>query len=205
MAKKVKTEKVNTNNLRTQNFAEFEATHEFTKDSKKADFIRAAITAGLSNAEIIEIGDAIYGEGETKLNCVNWYRSSDPVLNPGKERYKATGAKALEVKSKVLNYYNELDEAAKAEFVNKLVEATGIEALINGSKIDILKEITPDELFPVKERPIKKELSETDKLIKKQKALEAKQAKLQAELARLQAEAAQETEQTEQTEQPAEM
>lgn len=197
MARKNKEEKVNANNLRTANFADFEATHEFTPESKKADFMRAAIQAGLTNDEIVEIGDTIYGEGGTKTTCINWYRSSDPVLNPGKERYKATGAKALEVKAKVLNYYNELDDAGKVEFVNKLMEVVGIESIINGSKVETLKTIVPAELFPAKAK-VKKEMTEADKLIKKQKALEEKAAKLRAQLEALQNSEATETVQGEQ-------
>ena len=186
MARKNKEEEVNANNLRSANFADFEATHEFTAASKKADFSRAAIQAGLTNNEIIEIGDAIYGEGSMKANCLNWYRSSDPILNPGKERYKPTGAKTIEVKSKVLNYYNELEDDAKADFVNRLIEATGVETLINNSRIDTLKLIVPAELFPVKEKVAKKELTEVEKLIKKQEAAEKKAAKLKAELEAMQ-------------------
>lgn len=186
MARKNKEEKVNANNLRSANFADFEATHEFTAESKKADFTRAAIQAGLTNNEIVEIGDAIYGEGSMKVNCLNWYRSSDPILNPGKERYKPTGAKTIEVKSKVLNYYNELEDDAKADFVNRLIEATGVETLINNSKVDTLKLIVPAELFPVKEKVAKKELTEVEKLMKKQEAAEKKAAKLKAELEAMQ-------------------
>lgn len=188
MAKKNKEEKVNANNLRSEGFAEFEATHEFTAESKLSDFTRAAIKAGLTNAEIVELGDAVFGEGKMKLNCINWYRSSDPVLNPGKERYKATGAKAIEVRTKVAAYYNGLGEDEKAAFINNMINEIGVENLINMVKTDVLKAVSPAELFPVKEKAVKKELTEVDKLLKKQKAAEAKAAKLAAELAALQAE-----------------
>lgn len=186
MAKKSKEEKVNANNLRSEQFAEFEATHKFTAESKLADFTRAAITAGLTNAEIVEIGESIYGEGKIKINCVNWYRSSDPVLNPGKERYKATGAKSIEVRTKVADYYNGLTDDEKAEFVNKLINEVGVVNLINLIKVDTLKAVSPAELFPVKEKAAKRELTDVEKLIKKQKAAEAKAAKLQKELEALQ-------------------
>lgn len=185
MAKKSK-ETVNANNLRTPGFADFEATHEFTAESKLSDFTRAAITAGLTNAEIVEIGDSVFGEGKMKVNCINWYRSSDPVLNPGKERYKATGAKSIEVRTKVIEYYNGLAEDEKTEFINKIVAEVGSDNLINMIKLDVLKAVAPAELFPVKERA-KKELTEVDKLLKKQKAAEAKAAKLKAELDALKA------------------
>lgn len=181
MAKKNK-EMTTVNNLRTANFAEFEANHQFTAESKKADFQRAAIQAGLTNNEIVEIGDAVYGEGAIKVNCLNWYRSSDPVLNPGKERYKATGAKAIEVRTKVLDYFNGLADDEKQGFVNSLIEAVTVEGIINLIKIDVLKSVAPAELFPVKERAAKKELTEVEKLLKKQEAAEKKAAKLKAEL-----------------------
>ena len=53
MAKKSK-EVVNVNNLRSAGFADFEANHEFTAESKIADFTRAAITAGLTNDERLD-------------------------------------------------------------------------------------------------------------------------------------------------------
>lgn len=187
MAKKSKEEKVNANNLRTQGFAEFEATHEFTAESKLADFTRAAIKAGLTNAEIVEIGESVYGEGKIKVNCLNWYRSSDPVLNPGKERYKATGAKSIEVRTKVADYYNGLADDEKEAFVGKLINEIGVVNLINMIKIDTLKAVSPAELFPVKEKAVKRELTDVEKLLKKQKAAEEKAAKLKAELAVLQA------------------
>ena len=186
MARKNKTEEVNVNNLRSPKFAEFEATHEFTAESKKADFTRAAILAELTNSEIIEIGDAIYGEGEMKLSCINWYRSSDPILNPGKERYHATGAKTIEVKAKVLDYYNGLEDEAKADFLNKIVEALGAEALINACKIDLLKSVSPEDLFPAKVKAAKKVLTDVEKLMKKQEAAEKRAAKLKAELEAMQ-------------------
>lgn len=189
MAKKEKSQKaeVNANNLRSAGFADFEANHTFTKDSKLADFTRAAIQAGLTNAEIVEIGNDIYGMNEDgsskiKINCLNWYRSSDPVLNPGKERYKATGAKAIEVRTKVNDYYDGLDEAGKAEFVNKMIEAVSVKGLIEIVKTEILKSIVPAELFPVKEKAVKKELTEAEKLMKKQEAAEKRAAKLKAEI-----------------------
>lgn len=185
MAKKNKTQ-TTANNLRSANFAEFEATHEFTKDSKKADFTRAAIKAGLTTAEIIEIGDAIYGEGETKATCINWYRTSDPVLT-GKERHKATGARALEVRNKVIEYVNALSDEDKTVFINKLVETVGVDGIINAVKPDILKSVAPEDLFPVKVKPVKRELTEVEKLLKKQEAAEKKAAKLKEELAALQA------------------
>ena len=86
---------------------------------------------------------------------MNWYRSSDPVLNPGKERYKATGAKAIEIRTKVNDYYEGLDEAGKGEFVNKMVEAVSVKGLIEIVKTEILKSIVPAELFPVKEKAVK--------------------------------------------------
>lgn len=186
MAKKSK-ETVNANNLRTAGFAEFEATHEFTAESKLADFTRAAIKAGLTNQEIVEIGDSIYGEGKVKLNCVNWYRSSDPVLNPGKERYKATGAKGIEVRAKVMEHYNSLGADEQTAFVMNLIAAMTVEELFKSVKIDILKSVAPAELFPVKEKAVKKGMSEVDKLLKKQAAAEAKAAKLAAELEALKA------------------
>lgn len=185
MAKKNK-EQVNANNLRSTNFAEFEATHQFTKDSKKADFTRAAIKAGLTTPEIIEIGDAIYGEGEMKATCVNWYRTSDPVLT-GKERYKPTGARALEVRNKVIEYVNALSDEDKDAFVDNLVEAVGIEGIINTVKPEVLKTVVPADLFPAKVKPVKRELTEVEKLLKKQEAAEKKAAKLKEELAALQA------------------
>lgn len=185
MAKKNK-EQVNANNLRSANFAEFEATHQFTKDSKKADFTRAAIKAGLTTSEIIEIGDAIYGEGEMKATCVNWYRTSDPVLT-GKERYKPTGARALEVRNKVIEYVNALSDEDKNAFIDSLVEAVGIEGIINTVKPEVLKTVVPADLFPAKVKPVKRELTEVEKLLKKQEAAEKKAAKLKEELAALQA------------------
>lgn len=183
MAKKNKTEAtVNANNLRSAGFAEFEANHTFTAESKLCEFTRAAIQAGLTNEEIVEIGTDIYGEGKIKLNCVNWYRSSDPVLNPGKERYRATGAKSIEVRNKVTGYYNDLDEAGKANFVNELVNAIGVEKLIETTKVDILKSVAPAELFPVAVKKEKKVLTDVEKLMKKQEAAEKKAAKLAAEL-----------------------
>ena len=184
MAKKEK-ETVNVNSLRTPGFSDFEANHEFTAESKLADFTRAAIKAGLSNAEIVEIGDAIYGEGKMKLNCINWYRSSDPVLNPGKERYKATGAKSIEVRSKVLEYFSNLSEVDQATFVGTLVQAIGTEELIKNAKVETLKAVAPADLFPVAVKKEKKELSDVDKLLKKQEAAEKKAAKLRAQLAEL--------------------
>lgn len=185
MAKKEKTQAVNANNLRSAGFADFEANHEFTAESKLADFTRAAITAGLSNNEIVEVGDAIYGEGRIKLNCLNWYRSSDPVLNPGKERYKATGAKSIEVRTKVSEYFNTLSEDEKVSFTDSLVSAIGIEELIKIAKVETLKAVAPAELFPVAVKKEKKELSDIDKLMKKQAQAEAKAAKLREQLAAL--------------------
>ena len=187
MAKKDKKVAVNANNLRSEGFAEFEANHTFTADTKLSEFTRAAIKAGLTNAEIQEIGNDIYGVNEDgsskiKINCLNWYRSSDPVLNPGKERYKATGAKAIEVRTKVNDYYDGLDEAGKAEFVNKMIEAVSVKGLIEIVKTEILKSIVPAELFPVKEKAVKKELTEAEKLMKKQEAAEKRAAKLKAEI-----------------------
>ena len=187
MAKKDKKEAVNANNLRSAGFAEFEANHTFTKESKLADFTRAAIQAGLTNNEIVEIGNDVYGMNEDgsskiKINCLNWYRSSDPVLNPGKERYKATGAKAIEVRAKVNEYYEGLDEAGKAEFVNKMIETVTIAGLIDVIKTDVLKSIVPAEVFPVKVKAEKRELTAAEKLMKKQEAAEKRAAKLKAEL-----------------------
>lgn len=187
MAKKDKKEAVNANNLRSAGFAEFEANHTFTKESKLADFTRAAIQAGLTNNEIVEIGNDVYGLNEDgsskiKINCLNWYRSSDPVLNPGKERYKATGAKAIEVRAKVNEYYEGLDEAGKAEFVNKMIETVTIAGLIDVIKTDVLKSIVPAEVFPVKVKAEKRELTAAEKLMKKQEAAEKRAAKLKAEL-----------------------
>ena len=187
MAKKDKKEAVNANNLRSAGFAEFEANHTFTADTKLSEFTRAAIKAGLTNAEIQEIGNDIYGVNEDgsskiKINCLNWYRSSDPVLNPGKERYKATGAKAIEIRTKVNDYYEGLDEAGKTEFVNKMIEAVSVKGLIEIVKTEILKSIVPAELFPVKEKAVKKELTEAEKLMKKQEAAEKRAAKLKAEI-----------------------
>ena len=159
MAKKDKQEKTNANNLRTAGFSDFEATHEFTAESKLADFTRAAILAGLNNNEVVEVGDAIYGEGKMKLNCINWYRSSDPVLNPGKERYKATGAKSIEVRTKVSDYVNTLNEDEQTQFADALVAAIGIEELIKIAKIETLKAVAPAELFPTTVKKEKKELS----------------------------------------------
>ena len=184
MAKKEKTETTNVNNLRTAGFAEFEATHEFTAESKKAEFTRAAIKAGLTNEEIIEIGDPIYGEGEIKVSCLRWYRSSDPVLNPDKTRYKATGAKSIEVRAKVLEYINGLaDDADKEAFINELVKAIGTEGLIQLAKVETLKAVAPADLFPTAVKKEKKEMSEKDKLIKKAEAAEKRAEKLRAELA----------------------
>lgn len=199
MAKKDKKVAVNANNLRSEGFAEFEANHTFTADTKLSEFTRAAIKAGLTNAEIQEIGNDIYGVNEDgsskiKINCLNWYRSSDPVLNPGKERYKATGAKAIEVRTKVNDYYDGLDEAGKAEFVNKMVEAVSVKGLIEIVKTEILKSIVPAELFPVKEKAVKKELTEAEKLMKKQEAAEKRAAKLKAEIEALKMGEAQPTE-----------
>lgn len=185
MAKKSK-EVVNVNNLRSAGFADFEANHEFTAESKIADFTRAAIKAGLTNDEIVEVGDAIYGEGKMKVSCIRWYRTSDPVLNPGKERYKVTGAKSIEIRTKVLDYFNGLDDEAKENFKNELVNAIGIEGLINTTKTDILKAVAPAELFPVKAPKEKKTMSEVEKLLAKQKKAEEKAAKLAEELAALQ-------------------
>ena len=187
MAKKDKKETVNANNLRSAGFAEFEANHTFNKESKLADFTRAAIQAGLTNNEIVEIGNDVYGLNEDgsskiKINCLNWYRSSDPVLNPGKERYKATGAKAIEVRAKVNEYYEGLDEAGKAEFVNKMIETVTISGLIDVIKTDVLKSIVPAEVFPVKVKAEKRELTAAEKLMKKQEAAEKRAAKLKAEL-----------------------
>ena len=186
MAKKEKTT-VNANNLRTAGFSDFEATHEFNAESKLADFTRAAIQAGLSNPEIVEIGDSIYGEGKMKLNCINWYRSSDPVLNPGKERYKATGAKSIEVRTKVSDYFNGLGDDEKEAFVTSLVNAIGIEELIKTTKVETLKAVAPADLFPVAVKKEKKELSDIEKLVKKQEAAERKAAKLREQLAALEA------------------
>ena len=186
MAKKEKTT-VNANNLRTAGFSDFEATHEFNAESKLADFTRAAIQAGLSNPEIVEIGDSIYGEGKMKLNCINWYRSSDPVLNPGKERYKATGAKSIEVRTKVSDYFNSLGDDEKEAFVTSLVNAIGIEELIKTTKVETLKAVVPADLFPVAVKKEKKELSDIEKLVKKQEAAERKAAKLREQLAALEA------------------
>lgn len=185
MAKKDKTEKTNVNNLRSAGFSEFEASHQFTAESKLADFTRAAIQAGLTNNEIVEIGDDIYGEGKMKLNCINWYRSSDPVLNPGKERYKATGAKSIEVRTKVSDYYTGLADDEKEAFANSLVQAIGIEELIKLAKVETLKAVSPADLFPVAVKKEKKELSDVEKLMKKQEAAEKKAAKLREELAKL--------------------
>ena len=187
MAKKDKKETVNANNLRSAGFADFEANHTFTKDSKLADFTRAAIQAGLTNNEIVEIGNDIYGMNEDgtskiKVNCLNWYRSSDPVLNPGKERYKATGAKAIEVRTKVKDYFEGLDEAGKAEFVNKMIETVTVAGLIDVIKTEVLKAIVPAEVFPVKVKAEKRELTAAEKLMKKQEAAERRAAKLKAEL-----------------------
>lgn len=187
MAKKDKTEKTNVNNLRSAGFSEFEASHQFTAESKLADFTRAAIQAGLTNNEIVEIGDDIYGEGKMKLNCINWYRSSDPVLNPGKERYKATGAKSIEVRTKVSDYYTNLADDEKEVFINSLVQAIGIEELIKLAKVETLKAVSPADLFPVAVKKEKKELSDIEKLMKKQEAAEKKAAKLREELAKLEA------------------
>lgn len=185
MAKKDKTEKTNVNNLRSAGFSEFEASHQFTAESKLADFTRAAIQAGLTNNEIVEIGDDIYGEGKMKLNCINWYRSSDPVLNPGKERYKATGAKSIEVRTKVSDYYTGLADDEKEAFANSLVQAIGIEELIKLAKVETLKAVAPADLFPVAVKKEKKELTDIEKLMKKQEAAEKKAAKLREELAKL--------------------
>lgn len=195
MAKKDKKEAVNANNLRSANFAEFEATHTFNKESKLADFTRAAIQAGLTNNEIVEIGNDVYGLNEDgsskiKINCLNWYRSSDPVLNPGKERYKATGAKAIEVRTKVKDYYEGLDEAGKSEFVNKMIETVTVAGLIDVIKTDVLKSIVPAEVFPVKAKAEKRELTAAEKLMKKQEAAEKRAAKLKAELEALTAQEA---------------
>lgn len=192
MAKKDKKEAVNANNLRSAGFAEFEASHNFTADTKLSEFTRAAIKAGLTNAEIVEIGNDIYGMNEDgsskiKINCLNWYRSSDPVLNPGKERYKATGAKAIEIRTKVNDYYEGLDEAGKAEFVNTLINTVTVKGIIELVKTDVLKSIVPAEVFPVKEKAVKKELTAAEKLMKKQEAAEKRAAKLRAELEALQA------------------
>jgi len=186
MAKKEKTT-VNANNLRTAGFSEFEASHEFNAESKLADFTRSAIQAGLSNPEIVEIGDSIYGEGKMKLNCINWYRSSDPVLNPGKERYKATGAKSIEVRTKVSDFYNGLGEDEKEAFVTSLVDAIGVDELIKTAKVETLKAVAPADLFPVAVKKEKKELSDVEKLLKKQEAAEKKAAKLREQLAALEA------------------
>lgn len=187
MAKKDKKEAVNANNLRSAGFAEFEANHTFTKDSKLADFTRAAIQAGLTNNEIVEIGNDVYGMNEDgsskiKINCLNWYRSSDPVLNPGKERYKATGAKAIEVRTKVKDYYDSLDDAGRADFVNKMIETVTVKGLIDIIKTEVLKAIVPAEVFPVKVKAEKRELTAAEKLMKKQEAAERRAAKLKAEL-----------------------
>lgn len=189
MAKKEKSQKeaVNANSLRSAGFADFEANHTFTKDTKLSEYTRAAIQAGLTNAEIVEIGNDIYGLNEDgsskiKINCLNWYRSSDPVLNPGKERYKATGAKAIEVRAKVNEYYDGLDEAGKGEFVSKMIETVTVAGLIELIKTDVLKSIVPAEVFPVKEKAVKKELTAAEKLMKKQEAAEKRAAKLKAEL-----------------------
>ena len=187
MAKKEKTEKTNVNNLRSAGFSEFEASHQFTAESKLADFTRAAIQAGLTNNEIVEIGDDVYGEGKMKLNCINWYRSSDPVLNPGKERYKATGAKSIEVRTKVSDYYAGLAEDEKEAFANSLVQAIGIDELIKLAKVETLKAVSPADLFPVAVKKEKKELTDIEKLMKKQEAAEKKAAKLREELAKLEA------------------
>jgi hypothetical protein len=185
MAKKDKTEKTNVNNLRSAGFSDFEASHQFTAESKLADFTRAAIQAGLTNNEIVEIGDGIYGEGKMKLNCINWYRSSDPVLNPGKERYKATGAKSIEVRTKVSDYYVGLADDEKEAFTNSLVQAIGIDELIKLAKVETLKAVVPADLFPVAVKKEKKELTDIEKLMKKQEAAEKKAAKLREELAKL--------------------
>lgn len=189
MAKKEKSQKaeVNANNLRSAGFADFEANHTFTKETKLSEFTRAAIQAGLTNAEIVEIGNDIYGMNEDgtskiKVNCLNWYRSSDPVLNPGKERYKATGAKAIEVRTKVADYYDSLDDAGRADFVNKMIETVTVKGLIELIKTDVLKSIVPAEVFPVKVKAEKKELTAAEKLMKKQEAAEKRAAKLKAEL-----------------------
>lgn len=189
MAKKEKSQKaeVNANNLRSAGFADFEANHTFTKETKLSEFTRAAIKAELTNAEIVEIGNDIYGMNEDgtskiKVNCLNWYRSSDPKLNPGKERYKATGAKAIEVRTKVADYYEGLDEAGRADFVNKMIETVTVKGLIELIKTDVLKSIVPAEVFPVKVKAEKKELTAAEKLMKKQEAAEKRAAKLKAEL-----------------------
>lgn len=193
MAKKDKSQKVevNANNLRSAGFADFEANHTFTKDTKLSEFTRAAIQAGLTNSEIVEIGNDIYGMNDDgtskiKVNCLNWYRSSDPVLNPGKERYKATGAKAIEIRTTVNKYYEGLDEAAKTEFVNKMIETVTVKGLIELIKTDVLKSIVPAEIFPVKAKAEKRELTAAEKLMKKQEAAEKRAAKLRAELEALQ-------------------
>lgn len=195
MAKKDKKEAVNANNLRSAGFAEFEANHKFTKESKLADFTRAAIQAGLTNNEIVEIGNDVYGLNEDgsskiKINCLNWYRSSDPVLNPGKERYKATGAKAIEVRTKVKDYYDSLDDAGRADFVNKMIETVTVKGLIDVIKTEVLKAIVPAEVFPVKVKAEKRELTAAEKLMKKQEAAERRAAKLKAELEALTAQEA---------------
>lgn len=189
MAKKEKSQKaeVNANNLRSAGFADFEANHTFTKETKLSEFTRAAIQAGLTNAEIVEVGNDIYGMNEDgtskiKVNCLNWYRSSDPVLNPGKERYKATGAKAIEVRTKVADYYDSLDDAGRVDFVNKMIETVTVKGLIELIKTDVLKSIVPAEVFPVKVKAEKKELTAAEKLMKKQEAAEKRAAKLKAEL-----------------------
>ena len=141
MAKKDKKEAVNANNLRSAGFAEFEANHTFTKESKLADFTRAAIQAGLTNNEIVE-----------------------------------------KVRAKVNEYYEGLDEAGKAEFVNKMIETVTIAGLIDVIKTDVLKSIVPAEVFPVKVKAEKRELTAAEKLMKKQEAAEKRAAKLKAEL-----------------------
>lgn len=186
MAKKTKEQEVSVNNLRSENFANFEATHEFTAESPKAAFTRAAILAGLTNNEIVEVGDAIYGEGGMKLTCISWYRHQDPILNPGKERYKATGAKSLEVRAKVTDYYNDLNDEDKNTFASTLVSAIGIEELIKTAKVEVLKSVVPEDLFPVAVKKDKKAMTDIEKLMKKQKLAEEKAAKLQAELNALQ-------------------
>jgi hypothetical protein len=185
MANKEKKEKVNANNLRSAGFADFEANHTFTKDSKKADYTRAALTAGLSIQEVCEIGDGIYGAGGMKPTCVSWYKNQDPVLNPGKERYKATGARSIAVKSTVIEYFNGLDQKGQAGFLGALIEKVGAATIIESTKTDVLKEIAPAELFPEKAPKEKKEMTAAEKILNKQKKLEAQQAKLQAELAAL--------------------
>ena len=170
-----------TEKLRTANFEEFKANHGFTKESKKADFQRAGIKAGLTVAEIVEIGNEIYGEGEIKAHCVNWYKSSDPQVT-GKPRAKS-GAKVAEIRAIIATYYNEGSDEVKAQFEKDLIAAVSMEELLKTTKIDVLKSIVPEDILPKK--PVKEKkapMTEVEKLLKKQEAAEKKAAELRAKL-----------------------